>query len=49
MLITKHTSKIQHAWVQYTGYSLLCEEGLKWEGIYQAQSFVSEGGVPEIP
>lgn len=41
-LITKHTSKIQHARIQSTGYSLLCEEGLKSKGIYQAQSFVVE-------
>lgn len=49
MLITKHTSKIQHAWAHSTGYSLLYEECLKPKGIYQAHSFVSGGEMAEIP
>lgn len=48
-LITKHTSKIQHARTHSTGYSLLYEEGLKPKGIYQAHSFVSGGEMAEIP
>lgn len=49
MLITTHTSKIQHARIQSTGYSLLYEEDLKSKGIYQAQSFLNGGGGAEIP
>lgn len=48
-LITKNKSKIQHVRIHSTGYSLHYEEGLKSKGIYQAQSFISGGGVAEIP